>query len=206
MATSRPSSTPMPTTSAGSPLDGGGACLLVTGAPGAGKSSVSRLVAEALTRSAFLRGDFVRGLVVGGHVWALGEPADEATRQTRLCNDNLVSLARNLVHGGFTPVIDWVVPDRPQLDVFVEGLGDLGLRLLVLDPGGPVCRARNEERSPEEQFFFDGHEALTASMRAGFGELGWWFDTSALTPEDTAARVVEHAYDLGGRGLVRHSL
>jgi hypothetical protein len=102
---------------------------------------------------------------------------------------------------GFTPVIDWVVPDRAQLDVFIGGLGGWGaqgLRLVVLDPGGATCRARNEQRDPEEQFFFDGHEALTATMRDGFGDLGWWFDTSGLTPEETAERVVVDAYALGG--------
>ena len=192
---------PLPSEEATSSLDGGGACLLVTGAPGAGKSTVSRLVAQALTRSALLRGDFVSRLVVSGHVWALGEPAEEAARQTRLCNDNLVALARNLATAGFTPVIDWVVPGREQLDVFVDGLGDLGLRLLVLDPGGPACRARNEQRAPEEQFFFDGHETLMATMSEEFGELGWWFDTSALTVEETVAHVVADAYALGAGGL-----
>lgn len=189
-------------------LDHGSTCLLVTGAPGAGKTTVTRLVAATLSRSALLRGDDVSRLVVSGHVWALGEPADEAARQTRLCNDNLVTLATNFVAAGFTPVIDWVVPDRAQLDVFIGGLGgwgDQGLRLVVLDPGGESCRSRNEQRDPEEQFFLDGHEALTATMRDGFGDLGWWFDTSALTPEETAEQVVAHAYGLasvdGRRGL-----
>ena len=134
-------------------------------------------------------------------VWALGEPADEADRQTRLCNDNIVGLAAAFADAGFTPVIDWVVPDRAQLDLYVDGLGDRHLALVVLDPGGDVCRRRNELRVPEERFLFDGHEALVATMRATFGELGWWFDTSALTPEETAGRVLAHAYDLGRRGL-----
>ncbi len=49
-------------------LDHGGACLLLTGAPGAGKSTVSRLVAEALSHSALLDADAVGRMVVGGHV------------------------------------------------------------------------------------------------------------------------------------------
>ncbi|WP_020141761.1 AAA family ATPase [Terracoccus sp. 273MFTsu3.1] len=184
-----------------SPLDGGAACLLVVGAPGAGKSTVTRLVAGRLSRAALLEGDTVSRLVVSGRVWALGEPADEADRQTRLTNDNLVALAASFADAGFTPVIDWVVPDRAQLDLYVAGLGDRGLALVVLDPGGDVCRHRNELRDPEEQFDFDGQEALVATMRRGFGEVGWWFDTSALTPEETAEQVLAHAYALGRRGL-----
>ncbi|GAA2470983.1 AAA family ATPase [Terrabacter carboxydivorans] len=180
-------------------IDRGGACLLVTGAPGSGKSTVTRLVAAALTRSALMRGDDVSRLVVSGHVWALGEPADEAARQTRLCNDNLIALAGNFVDAGITPVIDWIVPDRAQLDLYVDGLVDRGLVLVVLDPGTQACRDRDEQRHADEQFAFDGHDTLVAGMRDGFGELGWWFDTSALTPEETAQQVVDHAY---GKGLV----
>jgi len=183
------------------PIDGGGACLLVIGAPGAGKSTVTRLVGAALSRAALLEGDVISRLVVSGRVWALGEPADEAHRQTRLTNDNIVGLAASFADAGFTPVIDWVVPDRAQLDLYVHGLGDRGLALVVLDPGGEECRRRNAMRDPQEQFDFGGQEALVATMRREFGEVGWWFDTSALTPEETAEQVLTHAYARGRRGL-----
>jgi cytidylate kinase len=67
-------------------LDQGGACLLVTGAPGAGKSTVSGLVARALSRPALIDAHVVSRLVVTWYVWPLGEPADEAARQVRLRN------------------------------------------------------------------------------------------------------------------------
>lgn len=75
-------------------VDQGRACLLITGAPGAGKSTVSGLVAGALSRSALIDAYFVSRLVASGYVWPLGEPADEAARQVRLLNTNLCSLAR----------------------------------------------------------------------------------------------------------------
>ena len=87
-------------------LDHGRSCLLITGAPGAGRSTVSRLVAQALSRAALLNGDFVGELVVSGRVWALGEPAEEAARVVRLCNDNPCALAANFADAGFTPVVD----------------------------------------------------------------------------------------------------
>ncbi len=171
------------------PLDHGRTCLPVTGPPGAGKSTVSRLVAAALERSALLQGDVVSQLVVSGRVWALGDPADEAARQVALCNDNLCSLATNFTDAGFTPVIDWVVPNRMQLDVFRSALGDR-LRLVVLDPGTDACVERNRTRPAREQFPFDSHAALHASMYDGFGRLGWWFDTSALPAADTVEQVL----------------
>jgi hypothetical protein len=170
-----------------------GSCVIITGAPAAGKSTVSQLVAERLARSALLDGDFVNRLIVSGRVWALGEPADEATRQVRLCNKNLCALAANFADAGFTPVIDWVIPDSEQLDFFVEALRPRRVLLVVLMPSIEVHHYRNTIREWHEQFFFNDYERLTAAMRNGFGTVGWWFDTSALTPEETAAQIITNA-------------
>ncbi|MEO3751320.1 AAA family ATPase [Streptomyces sp. B6B3] len=164
--------------------------LIVTGMPAAGKSTVTRLVAARLPRAARLDGDMVSRLVVSGRVGALGEPADEAARQVELCNRNLCTLANNFADAGFTPVIDWVIPTRRQLDFFVATLAPRPARLVVLAPGTDVCRYRNTLRAAEERFDFDGYEALDAEMKRELGDAGWWFDTAALTPEDTADRII----------------
>lgn len=174
-------------------LDGGQACLLITGAPGAGKSTLSRLIARQLSRAALLEAYAVSTMVVSGYVWPLGEPADEAARQVQLLNTNLCALAGNFADAGFTPVIDLVVPDGEQLDTYRRALASHRLLLVVLDPGTDTCRYRNEIRAPQEQFFFDGYEELRASMRNGFGDLGWWFDTSDLSPEQTVERILQEA-------------
>lgn len=179
--------------SAPTDLDHGRYCLLITGPPGAGKTTVSTLVAQALTRSARLDGDLVSRLVVSGHVWALGKPADEASRQVRLCNQNLCALAANFADHEFTPVIDWVIPDRDQLDCYRDALRPRRVLLVVLTPTNDVCRYRNTLRPPQERFSFGGHNQLVTSMRHGFGELGWWLDTSQLTAQATARLIMESA-------------
>lgn len=174
-------------------LDNGESYLIITGAPGAGKSTVASLVVNSLARSALLVGDHVAQLVVSGRVWALGEPADESARQVRLCNDNICALASNIADAGFTPVIDWIIPDNAQLDIYRHALSTKRLLLVVLAPSVDTCRRRNATRHPEEQYFFDGYSNLIARMRTGFGSLGWWFDTTDLTPEQTASEIVTHA-------------
>jgi len=171
-------------------------CLIVTGMPGAGKSTVTKLVADRLPRSARMDGYFISTLVVGGHVWALGEPADEAARQVELCNRNLCALANNFSDAGFTPVIDTVIPDRKQLDLFVSLLPARHVLFVVLSPGIEVCQYRNTIRDPQDRFDFDGYEALESEMKGEFGEAGWWFDTSALAPEQTADRIIHEAPNL----------
>jgi adenylylsulfate kinase-like enzyme len=183
-----------PTDEASSELDGGRVCLLVTGAPGAGKTTVAGNLARSMSRSAVISGDTVARLVVGGYVWPLGHPREEAACQVALCNDNVCSLAANFMAAGFTPVIDWVVPDADQLDAFRNALG-ARLRLVVLDPGAATCIARDLQRPPQEQFAFDGHEQLRATMWNGFGSRGWWLDTSDLDVDSTTRHILRMAYE-----------
>jgi hypothetical protein len=56
-----------------------------------------------------------------------------------------------------------------------------------------VCEYRNATRDVDERFEFDGYHRLEAGMRRDLGEVGWWFDTSALTPAETAEHLVLEA-------------
>jgi predicted kinase len=170
----------------------GDACVVVTGAPAAGKTTISRRVAERLPRAAVLNADFVHELIVSGFVWGLGEPPEEAARQASLTRTNLCSLAVNFSDAGFTPVIDALITDRAALDEIVDALAARPVLLVVLSPSIEAHRERNEQRAPAEQFFFADYEALTATMRREYGDVGWWFDTTDLTAAETGAQIVEH--------------
>jgi adenylylsulfate kinase-like enzyme len=162
--------------------------------PGAGKSTVTRSVAERLPRSARLDADELNRMIVSGFVWALGEPADEAARQVDLLRSNLCALAANFADAGFTPVVDVMVPARKALDAFLDRLAPRRVCFVMLAPGIEVCRYRNTIRDPRERFDFDGYESLEADMKRELGDAGWWFDTAALTPEQTADRIVDEAH------------
>ena len=110
-----------------------------------------------------------------------------------LCNRNLCTLANNFSDAGFTPVIDWVIPDREQLDFFRSLLPARRVLFIVLAPGIEMCRYRNTLRDPREQFAFDGYEDLEARMKRELGDSGWWVDSAALTAEETADRVLREA-------------
>jgi predicted kinase len=172
-------------------LDGLAGCVIVTGMPGAGKSTVSTLAARMLPRAARVKGDDVNEMILAGRVAFNGEPADEAARQDDLCNRNMCSLANNFIDFGFVVFMDTVVADREELDCLRALLAPRPTRLVVLAPGIDTCRQRNATREPiSERWEFDGYERLEARMRLDIAEFGWWFDTAALTAQDTAARLV----------------
>jgi predicted kinase len=164
-------------------------CVIVTGMPGAGKTTITSLVAQLMPRAAQVSGDAVNVMIRSGYVWFMGQPAEEALRQDELCNRNMCSLANNFIDFGFTVLMDTVMADRSELDFFMALMAPRPVRLVVLDPGIEACKSRNAGRDPQDRFEFDGYERLDADMRREFGDIGWWLDTSAMTADQTAERL-----------------
>ena len=168
-------------------------CVVVSGMPGAGKTTVTALAARLLPRAAQVNGDDVNKMILSGGVWFMGKPRDEALRQYELCKRNMCALANNFVDFGFAVLMDTVVQDRAMLDLLLALMSPRPVRLVILAPGVEVCKHRNASRDPVERFEFDGYEHLEADMKHDLGDIGWWFDTSALTPEETAEQLVREA-------------
>lgn len=176
---------------------------IVTGMPGAGKSTVSRLVAAALPRAVRIGADDLNAMIVSGAVWPLGHPADEAERQVELCYRNLGALAHNFTASGFATIVDCVLPDGDHLDRLLRQLPQQRARLVVLAPGEAACRDRNAARSTDEQFDFDGYRELDATMRVGFGDQGQWIDSADLNGEQTMRTILEQVAIVSSDSSVR---
>jgi predicted kinase len=171
-------------------------CIIVSGMPGAGKSTVTALAARLLPKAAQVKGDDVNQMILSGRVWFMGEPKEEALLQDELCNRNMCALAANFVDAGFTVFMDTVVADRAELDLLLALLAPRPTRLVTLAPGIEACEHRNATRDPDEHFAFAGYERLDADMRRELGDHGWWFDTSNLTPAQTAEQLVRDVASL----------
>lgn len=168
-------------------LDG---CVIVSGMPGAGKSTVVLAAARRMTQAAQVKADDVHEMIKSGRVGFSMEPLDEQLRQEELANRNLTSLAANFIDYGFTVFMDQIVVDRDRLAFLVRLLAPRPVRLVTLAPSVEVCRHRNRTRDPDESWDFQGYEELDAQLRRNVRDLGWWFDTSDLTPDETADRLV----------------
>ncbi|AXK34138.1 phosphotransferase [Streptomyces armeniacus] len=162
--------------------------------PGAGKSTVAPLVAARHARAAHISGDVLSYMVVQGRVGFNGQPAEESARQLRLCARNMCTLANNFADNGIFPVIEYAIDNPGMLDYMLAELRPRPVVFVVLAPPLEVCRQRNAARAVEHQVHFDFSPYYRA-MREQLGEVGWWLDTAALSPEETADLIAARAHD-----------
>lgn len=80
------------------------ATFLISGIPGAGKTTVARLISERFDRAAHIEGDLVgHHFIVTGLVAPNEEPKEEAERQLHLRRRNICLLADSFAADGFMP-------------------------------------------------------------------------------------------------------
>ncbi len=163
-----------------------GRIVLVTGVMAAGKSTVAQLLAERFERSAHLRGDRFRRMIVRGNA---APNTDAFDAELRLRYTLAARAADGYAEAGYTAVwqdcvigamlgeIETMVRTRP-LDV------------IVLAPRPEIVEWRDEHRHKRG---YDGDWTVAQLDRILYDEtprVGTWIDNSDQTPEQTVEEIV----------------
>src|SRR5688572_21708279 len=163
---------------------------LITGIPGAGKSTVSRMLAQRFPRGVHIAGDDLGAMVVAGAVWPGGEPQEESTRQMNLVVRHQCLLARSFAAAGFVPALDYVVVARDRLGRYRSALRTLNLHFVVLHPGKETALTRDRHR-PEKTVAAPWTHLEDIMVRELTG-IGLWVDSRHQTPDETVDHVLRH--------------
>ena len=171
-----------------------GPILLITGPPGAGKSTVARLVADRFDPAVCLESDWFWTTIVRGHraPWL-----PEADSQNRTVLRAWAAAAAELAGGGYMVVVDGIIGPW-FLDLVTALLDRTGgdVHYTVLRPPLEVALARATARVADERV--PGHRALVEEgpirqLWEGFQDLGCYeghvLDNGSLDPGQTASAV-----------------
>jgi energy-coupling factor transporter ATP-binding protein EcfA2 len=171
-----------------------GELLVVTGPPGAGKSSVARALADGWEPSALVEGDaFFRFLARG----AIDPWLPESHTQNETVTRAAGAAAGRMAAGGYATVYDGVVGPW-FLPAFLDATGLDHLHYAVLFP--PVERCVTGVRTRLDHGFTD--EPATRHMHASFGRALSDLDPRHLVADppdgvDAAAALVQAEFEAG---------
>jgi hypothetical protein len=161
---------------------------LMTGIPGAGKTTTAAALAGRFSRGAHIPGDQIQNLIVSGNVPPSPIWDAESDRQIDLCVRNQCLLASSFRNEGFAVAIDYVIASEARLMTYLELLPDEPVGLVVLAPSIDVARARDRERPDKHVLAAWAH--LHDQMAEELGDRGLWLDTSNLTVAATVDAIL----------------
>jgi predicted kinase/ketosteroid isomerase-like protein len=171
-----------------SPRPGNGAVLVVSGPPGVGKTSVSRVLARSYDRAVHLEADSFFHFIQAGYVppWQ-----SESHEQNTFVMGIVADAAAAYAGQGYRTVVEGILAPGWFLGPVLHRLRAAGhnVSCVILDAPLEVCRARLARRADPDL----PDEAVIAQIWEGFRDLGdvdcQVIDTGSLDAAQAASRI-----------------
>ncbi|MBU3867680.1 AAA family ATPase [Streptomyces sp. 4503] len=170
--------------------------IVVSGISAAGKSTVAQALAERLPRSAHVRGDTFRRMIVNGQEHMTAEAPPEAVAQLRLRYRLAAASADAYAEAGFTAIVQDILIGEYLAEI-TELIKSRPLAVVVLAPD-PEAVARREEKRAKTGYGPDWQpKDLDKVLRDSTPRIGLWLDTSEQTVDETVDEILKRAWTDG---------
>jgi 2-phosphoglycerate kinase len=172
--------------------------FLISGPPGAGKTSVSRALMQRFPFGIHIPTDDFREWVVSGRADPVPAWTDETTRQFLLARRSVAQVVLNYVEAGFAAAIDDIIFPDETLELFEKPfVGQTFFKVLIL-PAREVMQQRNATRTNKtfdtsilETTIDNLHQVMSSDQ---FSKEGWIvIDSSQMSLEQTVDEILRRA-------------